>query len=209
MTENNLEKIPTQIKNPDLVQRRRRQIADAAVSLFIDKGFHKTTTRQIAQAAGIAVGSMYEYVACKEDVLYLVCESIHTEVQQGVSVALERAESGRNALAEVIREYFLVCDRMSDFIMLMYQETKYLPPQWQQKVLENELRITALFFDALKRIQAGGDLPGLDQKSMEITAHNICVLGHMWIFRRWFFRRHYSIEEYIDLQTKFVLGKLA
>ena len=38
--------IPTQVKNPDLVQRRRRQIADAAVQLFIEKGFHKTTSRQ-------------------------------------------------------------------------------------------------------------------------------------------------------------------
>jgi hypothetical protein len=28
--------IPTQVKNPDLVERRRRQIADAAVRLFID-----------------------------------------------------------------------------------------------------------------------------------------------------------------------------
>ena len=27
--------IPTQVKDPDLVQRRRRQIADAAVQLFI------------------------------------------------------------------------------------------------------------------------------------------------------------------------------
>ena len=35
----------------DLVERRRRQIADAAVNLFIEKGFHKTTTRQIAKAA--------------------------------------------------------------------------------------------------------------------------------------------------------------
>lgn len=64
--------IPTQIKNPDLVNRRRRQIADAAVQLFIDNGFHKTTTRQIARKAGVSIGSLYEYIASKEDVLYLV-----------------------------------------------------------------------------------------------------------------------------------------
>ena len=199
-------KIPTQIKDQDLVQRRRSQIADAAVGLFIKKGFHKTTTRQISQEAGIAIGSLYEYVACKEDVLYLVCESIHTEVQRGLEDALERASGGRSVLAEVIREYFMVCDRMSDFILLMYQETKSLPVQWQKKVLENELRITGLFSDILIRIRSYGDLPRLDENSIEITAHNICVLGHMWIFRRWFFKRHYSIEDYIDLQTKFILG---
>ena len=206
MTNKDPVKIPTQIKDPDLVEKRRNQIADAAVGLFIEKGFHKTTTRQIAQAAGIAIGSMYEYVACKEDVLYLVCESIHTEVQKGLLEALGRATGGRSVLAEVIREYFLVCDRMSDFILLMYQETKSLPPQWQRKVLENELRITQLFGDILKKIRTDGALPRLDESSVEMVAHNICVLGHMWIFRRWFFKRHYSINEYIDLQTRFILG---
>jgi AcrR family transcriptional regulator len=44
---NRIKDIPTQVKDPELVERRRRQIADAAVQLFIDKGFHKTTTRQI------------------------------------------------------------------------------------------------------------------------------------------------------------------
>ncbi|MBW2590969.1 MAG: TetR family transcriptional regulator, partial [Deltaproteobacteria bacterium] len=35
--------VATQIKNPDLVERRRQQIVDAAAKLFIEKGFHKTT----------------------------------------------------------------------------------------------------------------------------------------------------------------------
>jgi AcrR family transcriptional regulator len=198
--------IPTQIKNPELVERRRRQIAEAAVQLFIKKGFHKTTTREIAQAAGFSIGSLYEYIASKEDVLYLVCEAIHTEVERGVTEALTRATVGRDALVEVIREYFLVCDRMSDFILLIYQETRSLPSQWQSRVLENELRITGLFVEVLASIAATGELPNLDERSIELAAHNIAVLGHMWTFRRWYLGRHYTIDDYIKLQTKFMLG---
>ncbi|MEK6194640.1 MAG: TetR/AcrR family transcriptional regulator, partial [Deltaproteobacteria bacterium] len=80
-----LREVPTQVKNPDLVERRRQQIVEAAAKLFIAQGFHKTTTRQIARAAGFSIGSLYEYVASKEDVLYLVCESIHLEVERGVA----------------------------------------------------------------------------------------------------------------------------
>ena len=203
---NGSETIPTQIKNLELVQRRRRQIADAAVGLFIQNGFHKTTTREIARAAGVSIGSLYEYIASKEDVLYLVCESIHEEVERGVAEAMNRDGKGKETLMEVIREYFLVCHRMSDFILLIYQETRSLPAQWQKKVLENELRITGIFVEVLARLAENGEIPGMDERSLEIAAHNISVLGHMWTFRRWFLARHYSIEEYIQYQTRFILN---
>ena len=206
---NRTKDIPTQIKNPDLVEQRRRQIADTAVKLFIDRGFHKTTTRQIAGAAAFSIGSLYEYIASKEDILYLVCDSIHHQVEQGVADAMARAKEGRNALAEVIREYFMVCNRMSDFILLIYQETQSLPPQWQKKVLENELRITGLFVEVLARHVDSEEMPNLDEQSIELIAHNISVLGHMWTFRRWFLARHYSIEDYIKRQTDFILGMCA
>lgn len=198
--------IPTQIKNRELVRQRRLQIVDAAVQLFIENGFHKTTTRQIAKASGLSIGSLYEYVTCKEDVLYLVCEAIHAEVERGVADALSRVTRGREALAEVIREYFLVCHRMCDHILLIYQETQSLPPQWRKRVLENEVRITGIFVKVLARLVESGHLPYLDERSIELVAHNISVLGHTWTFRRWFFARHYSIEDYIELQTDFILG---
>jgi AcrR family transcriptional regulator len=198
--------ISTQIKNPDLVAQRRRQIVDAAVQLFIKQGFHKTTTRQIARAAGFSIGLLYEYIASKEDILYLVCDAIHAEVQRGVSQAMTGTSGDRNPLAEVIREYFLVCNRMNDHILLIYQETQSLPPRWRKKVLENEVRITGIFTEVIARLISSGELPHITERSMELVAHNISVLGHMWTFRRWFLARHYSIEDYIELQTKFILG---
>jgi AcrR family transcriptional regulator len=197
--------IPTQVKDPDLVERRRRQIADAAVRLFIEKGFHKTTTRQIARTAEISIGSLYEYFTCKEDILYLVCDFIHSEMEQGVASAMAKASGGRDALAKVIREYFMVCHRMSDFILMIYQETQSLPRQWQKRVLENELRITGLLVSVLARLSQSGELPHLDERSIELTAHNIVVMGHMWTFRRWFLAKHYSIEDYVKLQTAAIL----
>ena len=198
--------VPTQVKDPQLVERRRRQLVDAAVHLFIEKGFHKTTTRQMAKAAGISIGSLYEYVSCKEDVLYLVCEAIHAEIERGVAEGLERAKSGKNRLAEVIREYLLVCHSMNDHILLIYQETQSLPPQWRKRVLDNEVGITGLFTAVLVQLMDSGDLPPMAGPTVDLIAHNIAVLGHMWTFRRWILARHYSIDTYIELQTRAILG---
>ena len=199
--------IPTYIKNPKLVHERRRQIVDASVQLFIAKGFHRTTTREIARATGISIGLLYEYVRSKEDVLYLVCDAIHAEVEQGVAEALLKASGGRDVLAAMIREYFFVCHRMSDHILLIYQETKTLPLHWQKKVLENEIRLTDIFVNALKGLVSSGELSRMNKESIELIAHNIVVLGHMWTFRRWYLSSRYTIEDYIQIQTDFILGK--
>lgn len=199
--------IPTYIKDPKLVHERRRQIVDASVQLFIAKGFHRTTTREIARATGVSIGLLYEYVRSKEDVLYLVCDAIHAEVEQGVAEALLKASGGRDVLAAMIREYFFVCHRMSDHILLIYQETKTLPLHWQKKVLENEIRLTDIFVSALKGLVSSGELSRMNKDSIELIAHNIVVLGHMWTFRRWYLSSRYTIEDYIQIQTDFILGK--
>lgn len=198
--------VPTQIKNPELVQQRRRQIIDSTVKLFIEHGYHKTTTRMIAKASGFSIGSLYEYVSSKEDLLYLVCQTIHAEVQAAVEEALSRKGDERERLAEVIREYLLVCDMMSDHVLLMYQVTQFLPKKWEERVLQNELNITEIFIDILKELCGKGALPELDDKTINLLGHNISVLGHMWAFRRWNLKNDYSIDEYIANQTDFILG---
>lgn len=49
--------------------KRREQILDAAAELFAEQGFHRTTTRDIANAADIAEGTLYNYFTNKEDLL--------------------------------------------------------------------------------------------------------------------------------------------
>lgn len=201
--------VETQIKNQDLVHERRRQIVDAAVKLFIEHGYHKTTTRLLAKATGLSIGTMYDYISTKEDVLYLVCMAIHSEVEEGVKEALARPLSGTDALAEVIREFFLVCDKMSDHVLLMYQVTHFLSPKWQRKVLEAEIGITDLFVEAMQQIKKTGTLPELDDDTITLIGHNISVIGHTWAFRRWYFAKHFTIEKYIEQQTEFIMSFLA
>jgi AcrR family transcriptional regulator len=47
----------------------RQRIIEAAQQLFADKGFEASTTRDIADAAGIASGTLFNYFATKEAIL--------------------------------------------------------------------------------------------------------------------------------------------
>jgi AcrR family transcriptional regulator len=204
----NAPEIPTEVKDPGLVDRRRRQIVDAAVALFIRQGFHQTTTRQIAKAAGFSIGTLYEYVSSKQDVLYLVCEAIHQEMEARLRQRLDAAGEGVAALGAAIEVYIQVCDSLADHILLIYQETANLPPESMHFVLANEERVTAIFKELLQRGVADYSLKPLDQGQMELTAHNIAVLGHMWAFRRWSLGKNFSLEQYIGLQRELLMGQL-
>jgi AcrR family transcriptional regulator len=205
---NSTREVATQIKNKELVKQRRRQIVDAAVRLFIRHGYHKTTTRALAKETGLSIGSLYEYVSSKDDVLYLVCIAIHSAVEEGIQEALARSSHGREALAEIIREYFHVCNRMSDHVLLMYQVTHFLPLKWQEKVLETEIRITNLIVEAIRELNEKGVFERLDEDTVDLLGHNISVLGHTWAFRRWYFAKRFTLEQYIKYQTAFIMGFL-
>ena len=52
-----------------VTELRRTQILTGAAQVFAEKGFHKATTREIAQAAGVSEGTIYNYFTTKRDLL--------------------------------------------------------------------------------------------------------------------------------------------
>ena len=69
--------IPTKVKNKKLVEKRREQIVLAAIKLFAQKGFHKTSLRDLAEEAGISHGNFYDYIGTKQDIFFLIHEFIN------------------------------------------------------------------------------------------------------------------------------------
>lgn len=57
----------------------RQRLYDAAVRAFADKGFHGTTTRDIASAAGMSPAALYVHHRSKEDLLHLISSAGHAE----------------------------------------------------------------------------------------------------------------------------------
>lgn len=52
-----------------MAEARRNQILWGAARVFAEKGYHRATTKEIAQAAGISEGTIYNYFDNKRDLL--------------------------------------------------------------------------------------------------------------------------------------------
>lgn len=193
------------VKDQQLIKKRREQMIKGAVNLFKEKGFHRTTTREIAKESGFSIGTLYEYIGSKEDVLYLVCDAIYEEVRDRVDEYLETTNAkGLDRLKEAIKSYFKVIDEMQDEVLVMYQESKSLPKEALPYVLLKELDMTNIF-EKIIRECVEQNILDLTENEIKMTAHNISVLGHMWTLRRWSMRKLFTLEQYTELQTQQIL----
>jgi AcrR family transcriptional regulator len=199
--------VPSMVKDQQLVKKRREQMVKGAVRLFIEKGFHRTTTREIAKESGFSIGTLYEYIGSKEDVLYLVCDAIYEEVRDQLVSQLDTEAVGIDRVKKAIAAYFRVIDHLQDEVLVMYQEAKSLPKEALMYVLQKEVEMTKMFEDIIRDYVAEYRID-LSEEEIKLMSHNILVQGHMWTFRRWAIRRFYTLEEYTKLQSEQLLSPL-
>ena len=115
--------IESSIKNEDLIESRRRQIVLGAVKVFSEKGFHKATVREIAEAAGVTMGTMYNYVRTKEDILYICYQHMTTILSEGLNEALDNVEDSREEFRTVMKKNLDLVFENQDEIMFLYRES--------------------------------------------------------------------------------------
>jgi AcrR family transcriptional regulator len=62
----------------DLLGRaRREQIVGAATRVFAEKGFRRSTTREVARAAGVSEGTIYNYFEDKDALLLAILDRLN------------------------------------------------------------------------------------------------------------------------------------
>jgi TetR/AcrR family transcriptional regulator, cholesterol catabolism regulator len=192
------------VKDEKLVEKRREQMIKGAVTLFKEKGFHRTTTREIARSAGFSIGTLYEYIRQKEDVLYLVCDKLYDEVHLRLEQDIDMKQGTIESLKLAISNYMKVIDDLQDEVLVLYQETKSLSKDALPYVLKKETEMAEIFKKIMEKCVKNGELT-LSEQECELIAQNIIVQGQMWAFRRWFLQKRYTIDQYIELQTKVIL----
>src|SRR5699024_11326197 len=120
------DQVLSSVKDAELVEKRRDQMIKGAITLFKEKGFHRTTTREIAKESGFSIGTLYEYIRTKEDVLFLVCDAIHDQVNKRLEAIIDLKNPSVTHLVTVVKSYFQLMDDMQDEVVVMYQEVKSL-----------------------------------------------------------------------------------
>lgn len=138
-TKNNQELVRTEIKNSELVRKKRLQIAKGASKLFIKKGYYQTTIREISKATGVTIGNIYDYITKKEDILYLVFDVFHALwVNRLEEERVFEIEDPVKQLEVALEKMFELVNSHREMVLLMYRESKLLPKNFLKILLEKE-----------------------------------------------------------------------
>ena len=85
-------------------ERKIKEIAQAALTLFSQKGYAATSVSQIAKAAGIGKGTIYEYFRTKADIFVAALREWTARFEKRLAKHLEEIENPierLNAIAEM------------------------------------------------------------------------------------------------------------
>lgn len=93
--------------DPSCLFRRRRkdarpaELLEAALTLFVEKGFAATRSEEVAKAAGVSKGTLYLYFPSKEELLKAVIQHfLGTEIETGI----QEAAAADGPVAEVMEK---------------------------------------------------------------------------------------------------------
>jgi AcrR family transcriptional regulator len=98
----------TPSRRQQLRQERRRQILDAALAVFAQKGFNAANVSDVAARAGVSQGTIYWYFESKEELLTQALLAFFEDFGQGTVGALEQcptASAKIRALGHVMVDF--------------------------------------------------------------------------------------------------------
>ncbi|MBN3871763.1 MAG: TetR/AcrR family transcriptional regulator [Nostoc sp.] len=112
--------------SPPSEAQTRTRILEAAQRLFASKGFDGTTTRDLAQTAGVAEGTLFRYFPNKKAILVEVATSGWVEILTDLLTELSEMGSYK-AIAQVMRRRIWNFQKNADLMRICFMEVQFHP----------------------------------------------------------------------------------
>jgi AcrR family transcriptional regulator len=166
---------------------RRRELLRSAARLFRRNGFHATSTRDIAAAAGMQSGSPFYHFPSKGALLFSVMEEgMHNAILQQQS-ALEAAGdnlSPAQQLHVLVRHHFdVLLGPGSDFIPVMLYEARSLSTSQRRALADMQSEYEAAWVPVLQALHAAGKLKA------DVKLARLLIFGALNWSAQWYDRR--------------------
>jgi AcrR family transcriptional regulator len=141
-----------------------QQILKTAAKIFAEKGFHRTSVRDISRATGMSLAGLYYYFTTKEELLYLIQERCFVTLLQRWERAAPPELDVRTRIrifAENHLSFF--CHNMPEMKVMAHEDESVTGP-FQDKILVIKRRYVKVVTDLIAELKQGADGKELDSR---------------------------------------------
>jgi AcrR family transcriptional regulator len=187
--------IKARVKDKNLIDEKRKQIIEGAIKVFNKKGYHKATVREIAKEAGIGLGSVYDYVHSKDDILYLFFENYVNTFFDKVKSRASQIADPLLRLEVTFRAFVEAAMELEEQVMLSYTQARYVKKNYLKIILRKESEIVEHFRQIISEMGEG-------PFGSFLEANFLVYSGVFGVLRRWILRPRYERREIIEFLVR-------
>lgn len=194
------------VDNADLVERRRALILEEATRFFGQKGYHETTIRDIAKAAGVSTGLVYSYVKNKEDVLFLIIAHALETYRREMTAALDGVKDPVNRFKIAFRTYCngVISHRYAT--LLAFRNVVSLPAERRNMIKQLDVEANQVLASEIEACVAAGYFRRVEP---QVAAAMATHIAQAWPLKTWHYERYSNSAEFIETALEMILNGLS
>jgi AcrR family transcriptional regulator len=181
------------------------RLIEAATEAFASRGFHGTTTRDIAERAGVTPGAVYVHHKSKEDLLYAISARGHDNVLRLVrDCVADGSQPTTEKMRHLVREFARWQASHHTSARIVNYELRFLGPEHFASAQENRRQIQAIFRNLVAQGCEEGTFSSDDVDFTVVAIFSLCIdIG------RWYSQKsHWSVDEGADNICSLVMKML-
>ncbi len=169
--------LPAGPADRELTEMKQRLIVEGASKVLFEKGFGKTSIRDIASACGMSMGQLYHYISSKDDILYLMHRHSQEMWHQHLADAgFEEITDPTAKLEHGLRISIKYLNENRELYQFIFTESKYLDKEHLAQVLEIDNQNVVGFYRHLLSLVPDSRLRGREPMLAANLISYICLL---------------------------------
>jgi AcrR family transcriptional regulator len=157
-----------------------RKLLIAAVESFASRGFHGTTTRDIARAADMSPAALYVHFRSKQELLFKLTVAMATAMLVDLKRAAATEIDPTKKLRALVSSYARCSARMHTAVHAATYEFDVLSRDQRQAIVALRRQVNQIFIECLLAGRARGQFDFEDEKVIRISIMSLCVSVATW-----------------------------
>jgi AcrR family transcriptional regulator len=173
-----------------------------ALESFAERGFHGTTTRDIASRARLSPAAVYVHYRSKEELLHLIIRSTHEELLRRMQEASQNHGSPIEGLKAVVNAHVVFHAHRYTAAKVANHELSSLEPNHRREVLNLRAQIERVMDDAILEGVRSGDFHVDDRRATNFAILSLGIGVSRWFNPQGRFSPEELGEQYAELVAR-------